>query len=60
MKMNKIFIITAIENMVTVVCFTILAIMFQKWWIVAGALLFVRTVKYKNDGERNEQNDSLP
>lgn len=29
-----------IKNSITLICFTILAIVFQKWWIIFFALLF--------------------
>ena len=39
---NKIelFKFCAIRNSISLVCFTMLAIVFQKWWIVFGSILF--------------------
>lgn len=30
-----------IRNSISIICFTILAIVFSHWWIVFGALLFL-------------------
>lgn len=34
-----------IDNMVVMICFTVLAIVFDKWWIVVFALLFMNAVR---------------
>ena len=40
----KLYLIVAIKNAVIVVCFTILAIVFDKWWIVFFSALFLNSV----------------
>lgn len=40
-----------IKNSVVVICFTLLAIHFDKWWIALLALLFLTTI----DSKRNEK-----
>lgn len=47
----KIYIIWALKNVITLICFTILAILFNKWWIVLFSVLFYSTLKL------NEEND---
>lgn len=32
--------LSTIRNCVSIICFTILAIIFKHWWIVFGALIF--------------------
>lgn len=34
-----------IDNMVVMVCFTVLAIVFGKWWIAIFAILFMNSVR---------------
>ena len=41
--------LATIRNCVTIICFTILAIIFKQWWIVFGALLFLVTTEKKED-----------
>lgn len=36
----KIYLMTIVKNIVALICFTILAIVFNKWWIVLFSLLF--------------------
>ena len=38
---KKALMLAIIENIVDVICFTILAIVFKNFWIVFGALLFM-------------------
>ena len=52
--MNWGFISCAIINIVNIVCFTILAITFNKWWIILFACLFQAFYKH-DDGEDNEK-----
>lgn len=40
-----------IKNSVVVICFTLLAVRFDKWWIALFALLFPTTI----DSKRNEK-----
>ena len=37
---TKILIIAIIENIVICICFTILAVIFKKWWIIFFSALF--------------------
>ena len=45
-KMNLLCII---KNIVSIICFTILAIMFNHWWIIFFSLLFMVKVETKED-----------
>lgn len=36
-----------IRNSVSIICWTILAIIFNKWWVALFAVLFVASVEYK-------------
>jgi hypothetical protein len=41
LKNNKVLhILAAIRNSITLICFTILAIVFNNFWIVFGSILF--------------------
>ena len=37
----------AIKNIVCVICFVVLAIVFNKWWIVFFSLLFMTSLKHR-------------
>lgn len=39
----------AIKNSISLICFTILALVFQKWWIVFFSGLFLTSVKDKKE-----------
>ena len=48
-KMNLLCII---KNMVSIICFTILAVMFNHWWIIFFSLLFMvkaEKINFKRD-----------
>ena len=49
MKLDKqgkiVLTVFLIKNVVSVVCFTVLAIHFHKWWIILFALLFLSEIK---------------
>ena len=38
-----------LKNIVAIVCFTILAITFNKWWIILFSLLFITMFESKGD-----------
>ena len=47
--MNKhIYWAWALKNSVTIACWTILAIYFNKWWIALFAALFLSSISTKN------------
>lgn len=48
---KKINILAAIKNCVTLICFTILAIVFKKWWIVLFSALFIVSVGKQNGSD---------
>ena len=48
--MNKGLIAVCIKNTVVVICFTALAIVFEKWWIVLFCGLFMTTYERKYGG----------
>lgn len=44
--MNKeILLMILVKNIITLVCFTILAIQFEHWWIVFFSVFFLTTIK---------------
>lgn len=50
----KLNIICSIRNAVVIICFTVLAIVFDKWWIVFFSALFWSNVDVKNKkGEKD-------
>lgn len=42
-----------VVNMTAIACFTVLAIIFKKWWIILFALLFM--FSYKDKENENEK-----
>lgn len=40
-----------IGNSISLICFTILAIVFKIWWIVLFAILFITTINKEKDRE---------
>lgn len=59
--MDKIVIACMIKNCVAIICFTILAIVFNKWWIIFFAYLFLtsytRTETEEKESNKNDKND---
>ena len=49
-KMNLLCII---KNIVSIICFTILAIMFNHWWIIFFSLLFMVKAEEKDDNKED-------
>ncbi len=47
MRKDNIFLAVAIENAVIYACFTVIAVLFQKWWIVLFACLFTKSVTFE-------------
>lgn len=45
----KIALLVILKNIVALICFTILAIVFNKWWIVFFSLLFYSSITIKGD-----------
>ena len=50
------FILTIIKNTIPMICFTILAINFNKWWISLFSILFWSSISLNNKEEKNEDN----
>lgn len=48
--------LVVMKNIITLICFTVLAISFGKWWIVLFALLFMSYIG-KSDKEKVESED---
>ena len=44
----KLIAIITIENIISLICFTVLAVVFEKWWIVLFSALFQTYFKKKN------------
>ena len=51
------YLIGFLYNIASVVCFTILAIIFNKWWIVFFALLFIRDISIKTTDEKESNEE---
>ena len=46
----------ALKNSVTIACWTILAIYFNKWWIALFAVLFLSSISTKNEKDDEDGN----
>lgn len=42
-----------LKNSVAIICFTILAIVFNKWWISLLSIIFLSLVKYKKGSDKD-------
>lgn len=52
MKRDNIYLWVALENAVAIICWSVLAVLFDKWWIALFSILFIGTVKTKEkDGD---------
>lgn len=51
---NKLCLICFARNVISLICFTILAIIFNKWWIVFFSLLFWCGVEKDKDEKENK------
>lgn len=49
----KINLLCIIKNIVTIICFTILAIIFNHWWIIFFSLLFMVKAEEKDDNKED-------
>lgn len=47
----KAIVVICTKNIIFAICFTILAVVFQKWWISLFSLLFYTTYSKKGDKE---------
>ena len=45
---NKDILIVSIANVIKIICWIILAIVFDKWWIALFSLLFITSLQYKS------------
>ena len=48
----------AIKNSICVICWTVLAVVFDKWWIALFGGLFMSDVTFKEDPEN--ESEKLP
>lgn len=56
----KFYVICYIRNIIVLICFTILAIFFNKWWIVLFSMLFwVSVAKDKEEKDKEEEKEDL-
>lgn len=51
------YLIGILYNIASVVCFTILAIIFNKWWIVFFSLLFVRYISIETTDKKKSNEE---
>jgi hypothetical protein len=54
---SMIAIMAMLINIVAIMCFSALAIHFDRWWISLFALLFMASIKYKNEESSTEEQD---
>lgn len=56
---TKVLVYVMLANCVMMGCFTLLAIFFEKWWIVLFSALFWKNVTYKasNKGKEDKHGD---
>lgn len=54
---NKLYFILVLKNIVSIICFTILAIVFNRWWIVFFSILFLSTIEYEYHSEKKDDDD---
>ena len=47
----KLYLMCFIRNVITLICFTILAIVFHKWWIIFFSLIFWISVEDKEENK---------
>ncbi len=40
------------KNTITLICFTILSVIFNHWWIVFFAIIFITTVEKEREEEK--------
>lgn len=52
--MKTVYLAVCLENAIHMVCWTILAILFDKWWIALFAVLMMSTVKKHKDESKEE------
>ena len=45
----KLNMICAVKNIISLICFTILAVVFNKWWLVLLSVLFLSSVSKGDD-----------
>ena len=45
---NRVFWSVAITNIIVLICFIVLAVVFSKWWIVLFSVLFMSYIKKQN------------
>ena len=45
----KLYLILTLKNIAITTCFTILAIIFKKWWIILFSALFYSSITTKRD-----------
>lgn len=50
-KETKILIWAVLENIITIICFTILAIIFKHWWVILFSAVFINNIKIKKEDE---------
>ena len=51
------YLVGILYNIAPVVCFTILAIIFNKWWIVFFALLFIRNISIETTDKKKSNEE---
>lgn len=51
----KLYLICYARNVISLICFTILAIVFNKWWIVLFTIIFWCSVEKKEKEENKDE-----
>lgn len=56
-KMNNyiwLYTIVILKNVITIICFTYLAIIFNHWWIILFSALFMTSITTNKGDDKNE------
>lgn len=50
----KVYIAVCAENAIVTICFTVLSVVFHKWWIILFAFLFYTSAKRRGGSNENK------
>lgn len=56
-KVNLIMFFNMLETITKIICCTILAVLFNKWWIILVSVMFNATARIQIKSEEEEENE---